>query len=246
MNPNPIPNQGDIDMRGAASSALPSTVLRSRGALSLAAGGLAVALALAAGCGAAADGAEGSEAPLATAPPPAGGLIESIESFGDGCPTSTTPAPVSPDGQAFTAIFSELQVNVGPGSQDNTARGCLLRVRVQVPSGHAFTLNGVHVRGFVSLEEGVSASRQSLYFLPGNRPETRAPGFEGPMQDDYFQGDVGPEAAVGWSPCGKGGKPAVADVWLASQIAVSSSAPEASGLLVVDTLDGELAWRACK
>ena len=199
------------------------------------------------GCGASADFAESQTAPLDEGAPVTPGAFAGFEYFGDGCADTNTTSAISPDGQAFTTIFSNFVTAVGPGAEsDPAALGCLLRAQVKVPAGSSFTLNGVHQRGFAMLEAGVTGQRQSVYILPDQRPQLPAASpFTGPSEGDYLHSDVGPEAPVGWSSCGRGDE--VRDVWMAVQLGLQNKgAASASGMLALDTLDAELAWRACR
>jgi hypothetical protein len=185
-----------------------------------------------------------STAAKVSAAPEAKGSIESIEYAGSGCDESTTTTAISPDGQASTSIFSAFVASVEPDSDpDEAAKSCVLIMKVKVPAGWSYTFNNVIYRGFAGLEEDVTATRQSLYFISGSPAHvTPTAEFEGEINDNYTHADVNPDAPGEWSPCG-GGQQA----WIVTQTEVDNSEDEdRGGQLTVDSLDTELRWKRCR
>src|SRR5687767_9604467 len=120
-------------------------------------------------CGAEpADEVVTDENPLAAGRSSSPGVIEGMDTFGDGCGASARTA-VSPDGQAVTATFSDFVASTGPGTDPGMdRRSCLLQLRVKVPAGWSYALSNADVRGFVALDPGVAGERSSRYVMVGN------------------------------------------------------------------------------
>jgi hypothetical protein len=205
---------------------------------------LLMALVPVAACTPASDGPSGSERVLnrATAAPADAGFIESVEYFGTGC-EGTAASAFSPDNQVVTSSFSTFVASTEPGADPAAAaRNCLIMMKINVPAGWSYSLESVDYRGFVSLRDGVTASRRSLYLISGSpihvTPTTR---FNGEIIDDYATADVSPEAPRQWSPCGGGQA-----LWVATQTEVDNHGDTtADGQLTVDSIDTELQWRRC-
>jgi hypothetical protein len=204
-----------------------------------------IALVAAAACTPASDGLpSASERVLnrATAAPADAGFIESVEYQGSGCDGTATSA-FSLDKQVVTSNFSAFVAAAGAGTEPDAAtRNCLVMMKINVPPGWSYSLESVDYRGFVSLQDGMAASRRSLYLISGSpihvTPTAR---FTGEITDDYVGPDVSPEAPGQWSPCGGGQV-----LWVATQIEVDNQVDNAvGGQFTVDSIDTELQWRRC-
>jgi len=191
-----------------------------------------------------------SSTSLAKKPPPSthptGVAIESVTYSGDGCPAGSVAVGLSPDGEAFTVAFSDLFAAVGAGiAATDATHHCQLHLKLTVPAGWSYALASVDYRGYVSLDEGLTARRQSRYHISGESPETAvASTWNGAVDDSYAVRDlgIGAPAPAYWSRCGKG-KNLLIDTELDVQGAAGGE-----GLVTVDTLDGEifhLVWQPC-
>jgi hypothetical protein len=172
------------------------------------------------------------------------GVIERVEYFGDGCPEGSATSALSEDSQVVTSLFSGFQAGIGPQSEEGgQSRGCVLQVHVRVPRRWSYAVESVDVRGFVLLEDRVSAERNAVYWIGGTSPRATPPGtWTGPFEDDYTQSDVGPEAPLAWSPCGGG-----QNLVIAAQLNLDNQGnPEGTGLATIDSIDTELQWRRCE
>jgi hypothetical protein len=184
--------------------------------------------------------------PTTTGPAQGSVSIQSIAFEGDGCPPGSATASLSPDGQAFTVIFSGFGASAGPTAKATDAsHRCQLHVKVAVPKGWSYALSGVDFRGYVQLDPGVVASQQARYHLSGESPETTAAyTWQGAYDDDYAVRDIGATSPLYWSGCGKG-----KNLEIVTEVKVDNAqAPTQSGFLAVDSIDGEvfhLQWRAC-
>jgi hypothetical protein len=172
------------------------------------------------------------------------GFIAGVAYVGTGCEGDSATSALSPDNQVVTSTFSAFVAAVGPGSTPQMAtRNCLTIIDVNVPAGWSYALESVDHRGFVALDNGVTASRQSLYMISGSQVHVTPPArFKGATNDNYTNEDVGPDAPGVWSPCGGG-----QSLWIATQIQVDNGGRDGrQGQLVVDTIDTELQWRRCQ
>ena len=182
---------------------------------------------------------------LAKKPPPhpTGVSIDSVAYSGDGCPPGSVSVTLSPDGEAFTVAYSQLFAAVGSGiAPGDAGHRCQLHVKLTVPPGWSYALASVDYRGYVALDTGVTASRQSRYHISGESPvRTLASTWTGAIDDSYAVRDLGagaPEPAY-WSRCGKG-----KNLTIESRLEVQGG----EGLVTVDALDGEIfhvLWRQC-
>jgi hypothetical protein len=172
--------------------------------------------------------------------------IEQLTYNGNGCPPGSTVVDVSPDGEAFTVIFSTMVAEVAPGADATHQKlKCKLHAKVRVPQGWSYAISSVDFRGFVALEPGVTASEQAKYHMSGESPETtKALTWNGAVEEDFNVRDVGGASPVYWSRCGKG-----KNLMITTELNISNQArPDASGFMVVDTVDGQvyhLLWKRC-
>jgi hypothetical protein len=170
------------------------------------------------------------------------GKLERVDTVGEACGDSAASS-ISPDGQAFTTIFSDFVAAAGPNTPpEQASRGCLLLVRVDVPAGWQYSIESLDYRGFASLQDDVTASRSTFYVISGS--DARSPDpveLEGPFEEDFNHADVGPDAPSGWSRCGEG-----QNLWIAARAEVDNSEDDDNeGFLALDSVDGEVQWRRC-
>jgi len=184
--------------------------------------------------------------PKVKGPDPGAFRIENIRYEGDGCPPGSLVAALSDDGLAFTLSYSEMVVATGPGTDGaNQSRRCQIQATVTVPPGWSYALASVDFHGFTSLQAGVTARLQSTYHITGESPDkSDAVAWSGAFEDDFQVVDLGSQEHPYFSRCGKGKK-----LQINSRIEVDNHAnKQATGLLAVDTLDGEvyhLVWQSC-
>ncbi len=189
-----------------------------------------------------------SSSAFADAPPYA--RVRSMTYNGTGCPVNSVASNISPDRQAFTAIFSEYVVEVGPGVPFNQKRkNCQLNLDLDFPSGWSYSLFTVDYRGYVALERGVKATQSASYYFQGQgKTATLKTTMTGPIDENFSIRDtLGLEALV-WSPCG-----AQRALNINSQVqADNSRASSKHGLITTDSIDGQLKlvygikWTRCR
>lgn len=122
---------------------------------------------------------------------------------GNGCPSGSASATLSPDGKSLSVIFDQFLAEAGPASGRTMDRkSCNIAVPVHVPNGFSVSILAVDYRGFVSLPQGATARMQAEYFFAGMTGPKFAQDFRGRMDQDYtFNNTLGVQAMV-WSPCG--------------------------------------------
>jgi hypothetical protein len=122
---------------------------------------------------------------------------------GNGCPSGTASATLSPDGKSLSVIFDQFVTEAGPASGRTLDRkACNIAVPVHVPNGFSISILAVDYRGFVSLPQGASAQLAAEYFFAGMQGPRFAKSFMGKQDSDYtFNNQLGVQAMV-WSPCG--------------------------------------------
>lgn len=202
----------------------------------------------AAACAAPPDGQPPIESKTAKAviAPPGAGFIEKVHYDGTGCPARSFTNNVSEDKQAVTSVFSAFSAEISAAAApEDATSNCLITMEVNVPAGFQYSLESVHHRGYLSLEAaGMTASRQSLYMISGSPVHLTPPArFTGPFNDNFEHGDVESteNAPAVWSPCGGGQV-----LWIATQTQLHNGGRSSrQGLMVIDSIDTELEWKAC-
>ncbi|TWW08152.1 hypothetical protein E3A20_27190 [Planctomyces bekefii] len=175
--------------------------------------------------------------------------VRNISWAGSGCPAGSVAQNVSPDLQAFTLLFDSYIAQVGPGVPIVEKRkNCQLSVDLDFPQGWSYTIFTVDTRGYASLEPGVNGLQQSRYYFMGSAATgTLKTPLVGPVDRDYQIRDVLGLSALVWSPCG-----ATRALNINTEVRLDNScAPGASGMMTIDSIDGNLKliygiqWRRC-
>jgi len=122
---------------------------------------------------------------------------------GNGCPSGTASATLSPDATSLSIIFDQFLTEAGPASGRTIDRkSCNIAVPVHVPNGYSISIFSVDYRGYVGLPRSASARLQAEYFFAGMRGPRFVQDFVGATDRDYtFSNELGVETLV-WSPCG--------------------------------------------
>lgn len=122
---------------------------------------------------------------------------------GNGCPSGTASATLSPDGTALSIIFDQFLTEAGPAAGKTIDRkSCNIAVPVHVPNGFSISVLAVDYRGYVGLPTQSSARLQAEYFFAGMQGPRFVKDFFGRTDTDYlFNNQLGVQAMV-WSPCG--------------------------------------------
>jgi hypothetical protein len=110
---------------------------------------------------------------------------------GAGCRPGTASATLSPDNQALSVIYDSFQVEAGRAVRRlSHAKGCTVKIPLQVPPGYFVSLTRADYRGFNSTPQGgktvltVQQLMTSANSLSYARPQTYK--FEGPQDEEYL------------------------------------------------------------
>ncbi len=181
---------------------------------------------------------------------PADLTIENIQYNGSGCPIGTIAENVSPDKKAFTLIFDSFIAEAGPGiSRRENRKNCQIIMDLDYDSNQwSFALATFDYRGYLFLEDGVTARQSARYYLQGQQDSfNQSQTISGFADEDYMFRHVVPVDALAWSPCGP-----LRALNINSAIRVNNSgARNNGGFVTVDSVDGEfkvyhaLVWRRC-
>jgi hypothetical protein len=175
--------------------------------------------------------------------------IRDITYAGSGCPAGSVGADVAGDLSAFTLLFDQYQAQVGPGiPMAQKRKNCQINLRLDIPNGWSYSLFTVDTRGYVSLEPGVRALQQSLYYFQGQMRTGRLQTVVfGPADRNYVARDQIKIENQVWSPCG-----ASRSLNINTEVRVdNSAAPFRQGMMTVDSIDGQfkqiygVKWRRC-
>lgn len=182
--------------------------------------------------------------------------IKKILTNGSGCPEGTVAENIAEDNLAFTLTFSEFIAELGPDLSPSAARkNCIVTLTLNVPAGWQYSIGTFNYRGFMGLDEGVTAVHSTTYFLEGTGKQGRfAATRKGPLSEDFvFTDKVGldtvfiPEV---WSECNTERALNINTAIRVQNIDVKKY-PTARGLITNDSIDGKLeqkfglTWRPC-
>jgi hypothetical protein len=176
--------------------------------------------------------------------------IKDIRANGDACRAGTTAVNVSEDREAFTVSFADFVAEKGPDASGERRRSCRLVFDTEQDANWEFAVLSVNMRGFVQLEAGVTA-RQETQFGTRGMETHNVREFLGPIEEDYVTSQSADINSVRWSGCRAKASERVRDFSVKATAVLRGGGAKASGLLTVDTIDGqleqvyELMWRRC-
>jgi hypothetical protein len=181
-------------------------------------------------------------------PDPSQVYIKGITYGGTGCPQGSLSSFISADRQTFTLIFDQYVASIGPKvAITENRKNCQLNIDLQYPSGFQYSVFNTVYRGYVDLDDGVTARQQSTFYFSGQSAQTSTgTNFKGPRTGDYTLSDQLGLSSVVWSPCGS---PKALN--LNSEVRLNSSKTGASGLITDDSIDGKVTfivgvqWQNC-
>jgi hypothetical protein len=185
-----------------------------------------------------------------TVPNPEGSYFASVVANGSGCPAGSWDVDISPDGQVFTATFSQYEVNITPQVPDATlARDCTLAIQLHSPQGLSYAITSFYYSGYAFLEQGVTARQSARYWFQGNPlPPTNSNRVDivGPADRSFlFQDSIETKDQV-YSACGT-----QRDLNVNTRLQVINSSPKRNGYANIASIDGKtelkfgITWRKC-
>ncbi|NRA68483.1 MAG: DUF4360 domain-containing protein [Pseudobacteriovorax sp.] len=183
---------------------------------------------------------------IAYAQVPPGVTLGKVNVVGTGCDLSDTLVAVSGDQQALTLVFNNLFVELD--GRRTTRKYCRSIFTVRKPVGWTFDIVNNAYRGFVSLDEGVTASHSTFYDVGRTRNQFEAQNFAGETFEDFERFDtVVPRPNL--STCNT----RLERVIIHNVLSMTAHTPGGTGLLVIDSQDNEvqgqftygIRWRRC-
>lgn len=75
---------------------------------------------------------------------------------GDGCPSGSVSAVISPGGTAISILFDQFTIEIGPGryTKPQMMRNCRFRIPLNLQAGYNIDVSKIDYRGFATLENG--------------------------------------------------------------------------------------------
>lgn len=182
-------------------------------------------------------------------PDPSQVQIVGLTYGGTGCPSGTVSSVLSDDRTIMTLIFDAYVAAIGPGIRITDARkNCQLNINLRYPGGFQYSIFSADYRGYAYLEEGVTGTQRSAYYFSGQLEQTvTETQWVGPLDEDYVLHDEADSTSIVWSPCGQNGA-----LNINSQVRLTSTNPNATGLLTSDSLDASfrqvvyVQWQKCE
>lgn len=144
-------------------------------------------------------------APRSATPPEGGVSIDVAAVNGSGCPPGTVAVVVAPGNDALVVTYDDAyHAQVGVGARPTDLRkNCQLNIRVRVPEGYRYAINGVGHQGRAGLAAGASGLLRSNYYYAGQSVNVaRSHRFTGPLEADWQTTDEFDPASLIFSPCG--------------------------------------------
>jgi hypothetical protein len=186
--------------------------------------------------------------------PPDQITIASVQHSGNGCPQGTVSTTISPDRTVITVGFDGFQTYIGPGTSImDRSKNCQLHLTLNYPGGYRFAIADSTYHGYAQLDDGVTGTFFSTYYFSSDAANTCTTqtsiqgGGVWAAGQVYTKEDLVPAANSVSSPCG--GSSAILN--LNNRIALSSSNPQASGMITDDdrtvalTQQIHIDWRRC-
>lgn len=176
--------------------------------------------------------------------------IKDIKSSGDACRPGTVAVNVSEDKEAFTVSFSDFVAEKGPDAVNESRRACRLIFDTEQDANWEYAVLSVTMRGYAQLDAGV-LGRQEIQFGTKGLEQDNAMEFNGPYAEDYVHSQQVPFNSIRWSGCKAKASDRVRDFVVKATAVVRGGGKKGTGLLTVDTIDGqleqvyEIMWRRC-
>jgi hypothetical protein len=174
-------------------------------------------------------------------PPSSGVTINSISYGGSGCPQGTVGSFISSDHTTYTLIFDSFVASIGGGASTTDSRkNCQINVDLHYPSGYQFSVYTQNYRGYVQLDNGITAVQKANYYFSGSSAQASTQSsFTGPVDKDYLITDTIPFDSVVWSPCGTDGA-----LNINAQVRLDNSKNRnGQGQMTTDSTDGKVEYK---
>lgn len=166
---------------------------------------------------------------------------------GNGCPSGTASATLSPDQKELSILFDQYSVEVGGFTgKNNDRKSCNLAIPVYVPAGYSISIYQVDYRGYALIPSGGQGQFNVEYFFAGAQgPYTRQV-YNGPTDRNFLvQHNLAAEALI-WTRCGES-----VNLRINSNVRVKSNRYNDEAYMSVDSADVasrlvyHVQWRRC-
>lgn len=166
---------------------------------------------------------------------------------GNGCPSNSVAAVLSPDNKELSLMFDQYTAEAGGTTGKRLDRkSCLIGIPVKVPQGYSFSIVSIDYRGFNSIPSGGRSMFTAEYFFPGQRGVRSTRTFSGPQDQEFtITNQLGVSALV-WSACG-----AETNLRANTSMTAISNYYNDEVLATIDSMDIKaglifhLAWKRC-
>ncbi len=180
--------------------------------------------------------------------------VRDVSYAGTGCPHGSVRAILAPDASSLTVLYDRLESRAGGATGVTSAEAsCRVEVRLDIPLLWSVNIDSIDVRGFVSLERGMTAYQDvKAQTGIGKNPFNLSFGLQlwrGPVQRDFVVSSVKPLEGPNWLSCIPVKDETKID--LRTRIRVDGGGAGREGLIAVDSADGrliqryKLSWRNC-
>ena len=128
--------------------------------------------------------------------------ITAVDYRGSGCPDGSIATNLAADAQAITLIFSSFSVDTSTRGGRPMRKVCAINITLGTAPGWQFTLFGVDLRGYASLQAGsVGVQRIVHSFGRGTDKAIGRQRLVGPFDNNFMNHSDLPLADLEWSPC---------------------------------------------
>jgi len=188
--------------------------------------------------------------PVGPFPDPGTVFIKNVNYAGSGCPAKSVAVSMADNHKNVVLAFDSYIASVGPGIPVTESRkNCNINFNIQYPPGFSYTLFSTDYRGFVSLDDKVTAVQKSVYFFSSLSGQFEAQStWVGKREEDYMFTDKLNALAVVWSPC----QSATSTFNINTQIRVENTKNKlGSGMITTDSITQKVthilgvAWKKC-
>ncbi len=178
--------------------------------------------------------------------------IVNLQTNGSGCPLGSVQQNLSPDGQSFILYFYEYIAEIGAGiSRAESRKACQVTLNLQHTPGWRFAVIQFQFRGYVSLDEGIQANQEALYYFQGDQNGLNfVEALRGPEEGTYHIIQTVEPTSLYWSSCEN---ERAINIRTAVKLSnLEDAATDAFGMIGTDSLDGtigtqtwNIVWEKC-
>jgi len=175
--------------------------------------------------------------------------IKTADYRGTGCPAGSASIQIQDSARQVVVLLQEYFAEAAPGLSPSAARkNCQINLDLHYPGGFSYSILKSQYRGFVEVDQGVTATHRATYYFAGETKQAvTSTDFRGPKTGDYLIADEIPTTATIWAPCGR-----VASLNINTAVSINTSQNrEGRGIITNDSQDHRVEfvvgvqWRRC-